>query len=81
MTDISAPHGAKTRPRWTIGDRIRKARSEVALGQHELAERLGVSAKTVTRWEAGVTQPTAETLTRIADVTQVDPAWLLVGEA
>lgn len=81
MTDTSAPHGAKKRPAWTLGDRIRKARTEGGMGQADLAAALNLSEKTIARWESGATQPDADGLVQIAEATQVDPTWLLVGEA
>lgn len=38
-----------------------------------LAERLGVSPGTITRWESGQRQPEAEMLARIAECTGIAP--------
>ena len=39
-----------------LGENIRKHRRRLDLTQDELAERLGVSFQTVSRWENGVSQ-------------------------
>ena len=41
----------------TIPEQIRAARKEAGLTQVELAEKLGVSLRTIENWEAGVRQP------------------------
>lgn len=40
-----------------LGDRIRSAREAINLSQEELADRVGVSARTVGNWERGDTDP------------------------
>lgn len=40
----------------TIGKFIAKKRKEQNLTQEQLAERLGISNKTVSKWETGVSQ-------------------------
>ncbi|MBQ8398103.1 MAG: helix-turn-helix transcriptional regulator [Clostridia bacterium] len=49
-----------------IGDNIRKYRRVLDLTQEELAERLGVSFQTVSRWENGGTYPDIELLPVLA---------------
>lgn len=53
-----------------INDRIRKARREAELSQHELAKKIGVSVITVFRWESEkVKKVPSEVLSKIAEVT------------
>lgn len=75
----TATHGHV--PEWTLGDRIRKARRHAGIRQHELADRLAVTDKTVAAWEAGYTQPAqlVDTAKRIAEITGVPWLWLLHG--
>lgn len=80
MQDINVASDTRVRPSWTLGDRIRKARSEAGMSQADLADALGVNPKTVARWEAGHTQPTLEDLDRTSDATNVDARWLVLGE-
>ena len=44
-----------------------------------LAEQLGVTAVTVSKWCSNITQPTLPTLDRIAELLEVDPRNLLTG--
>lgn len=67
-------------PEWTIGDRFRKARSLVGLGQREFAALIGVGAPAYAQWEADNSQPrnlitVAQAIERVAQV----PAWWLLG--
>lgn len=52
--------------RLTLGDNIRRYRRALDLTQEELAERLGVSFQTVSRWENGGTYPDIELLPVLA---------------
>lgn len=64
----------------TIGERIREAREAKHLDQATLAEKVGVVARTLQRWEKGEQVPDSISLTKIARVTGVHPHWLLTGE-
>lgn len=45
-----------------------------------LAQELGVSPVTVSKWCSNITQPSLPTLSRIADLLDVDPRILLNGK-
>ena len=45
-----------------------------------LAEQLGVSAVTVSKWCSNITQPTLPTLNKISEILDVDPRELLNGK-
>ncbi len=49
----------RTRPgrRGILGERLRKARTKLALTQEEAADALGVSPVTMARWETGSSRP------------------------
>ncbi len=69
-------------PEWSLGDRMWKARKEAEsrgrrLEQSDLAEMLGVSRALVSRWERGLSEPSAKQVLAWADATGVSPAWLL----
>lgn len=49
-----------------IGDKILELRQKAKLTQQELAEKLNVTDKTVSRWETGRSLPDAEMLKRIS---------------
>lgn len=48
-----------------IGENIRKARKAAGFSQKELAERLQVYQKDISRWENGERTPTMEVFTKI----------------
>ena len=66
--------------RTTIGDRIKEARESKDLDQTSLAEKIGVVARTLQRWEKGDQVPDGISITRIAKATHVHSNWLLTGE-
>ncbi len=44
-----------------------------------LAEELGVSSVTVSKWCSNITQPTLPTISKIAELLEVDPRKLING--
>ena len=44
-----------------------------------LAQELGVSPVTMSKWCSNTTQPSLQTLDKIADILEVDPRYLLTG--
>lgn len=64
-----------------IGVLIRRLRCEQRLTQRQLAERLHVSDRAVSKWENGRGCPDIALLNRLCDVLNVDVAHLLEGEA
>jgi transcriptional regulator with XRE-family HTH domain len=63
-----------------IGRRIREARVDADMSQHDLALRLGVTAGAVGQWEIGITIPKSQTLNRLPGILGVSHDWL-VGES
>ena len=59
----------------SIGENIRICRG--AMKQSELAERLGVTVTTLSRWENGQYTPNAEMIQKIADILEVPTERLL----
>ena len=59
---------------------LRKLRLDKALTQEQAAEKLGVSAQSISRWETGATMPDVETMIRLAKIfgTSID---VLAGHA
>lgn len=72
MTDIQTPT-------WTLGDRLRKARTSVDVTNQDMADILGVERNTVSRWEHDQTVPTRAILLAYAMRTGV-PVWWLEGK-
>ena len=63
-----------------IGSFIQKCRKEKSLTQEELGEILGVSAKSISRWENSVTMPDLSLITTIAKELGVEVSELLNGK-
>lgn len=61
------------------GKLLRKLRKDKGLTQKELAEKLGVVAKTVSKWETGNGFPDVSTLSALADALGVNERSLLCG--
>ena len=66
---------ARNVPQFTRGDRLRKARECAGITSHEMADRIGVSRQTVTRWEHGRHMPKAAVVLW-ATITEVPVDWL-----
>ena len=62
------------------GELIRQLRNDMHLTQRELAERLHVSDKAVSKWERGNGSPDISLLSELADVFGTDVGILLSGE-
>ncbi len=62
------------------GELIAQLRRERKLNQSELAERLGVTNKAISRWETGRGYPDIETLPKISEVLNVSIPELLSGQ-
>lgn len=63
-----------------IGAFLKELRNENNLTQEQLAEKLGVSRRTVSRWETGSNMPDFDILIEMADYYDVDMRELLDGE-
>ena len=62
---------------YVTGDSIRYLRERRHLTQRELAERLNVSDKTISKWEKNLSVPDADTLIRLAEILEVSVSELL----
>lgn len=63
-----------------IGQLILKLRKENNMTQLQLAEKMGISDKAVSKWERGLGCPDIELLTELAEIFDVDLEKLLSGE-
>ena len=63
-----------------IGEFIKELRKEKGLTQEQLAEKLNVSRRTVSRWETGNNLPDLDVLIEMADYYEVDLRELIDGE-
>ena len=63
-----------------IGRFLRELRKEKELTQEQLAEKFGVSSRSVSRWENGITMPELGILVELADYYEVDIKEIIDGE-
>ena len=64
----------------TLGKRISSLRREKGLKQEDLAEKLGISAQAVSKWETEQTCPDISLLPQLAKILGVSVDELLTGE-
>ncbi len=63
-----------------IGKFLQELRKEKSLTQEQLAEKIGVSRRTVSRWETGSNLPDMDVLIELSDLYEVDLREILNGE-
>ena len=63
-----------------IGSFLKELRKEKGITQEQLAEELGVTGRTVSRWETGNNMPDISLLVDIADFYQVSIPEIIAGE-
>ena len=54
-----------------LGREIKTRRQDLGLGQGDLADRLGVTQQTISRWEGGVVLPPPKRLAALAEVLEL----------
>ena len=55
----------------SFGGNLRQFRTDKKLSQHKLGEMLGFSARTVSDWECGNTEPDISTIKNISTVLEI----------
>ena len=63
-----------------IGSFLKELRKEKALTQEQLAEKFGVSGRTVSRWENGNNMPDISILVELAEFYDLDIREIIAGE-
>ena len=64
----------------TLNERIKTLRKEKGLTQSQLADKLGVTDKAVSKWEVGEANPDIELLAKLAEIFDVTIDYLLTGK-
>ena len=64
----------------TIGDRIRNKRKESGMTQLELANKLNITDKAISKWEQNEGNPDISILPKIAEIFNVSLDYLLTGK-
>lgn len=62
---------------YTFGNKILKLRTNLGLSQTELANKIGVTNKAVSKWENGKSKPTTNTIRKLAALFMIDVNELL----
>lgn len=60
-----------------IKDNLRRIRLARGMQQSDLADKLGVSEKTISNWECGVRDPSTANVFRLAEILDVPPSDLI----
>ena len=63
-----------------IGNFLRELRKEKNLTQEQVADKLGVSGRTISRWETGAYMPDISLIVDIAEMYDVDVRDIIDGE-
>ena len=63
-----------------VGSFLKELRKEKGITQEQLAEKLNVSGRSVSRWETGNNMPDISLLVEIADFYDVDVREIIEGE-
>ena len=61
----------------SIGETIATLRKEKKMTQSDLAQKMNVTDKAVSKWERGISLPDVETISKLADVLEVSVEELL----
>lgn len=79
-TGILKEKGGKNMNQQKVGSFLKKLRNEKSITQAELAEGLGVSNRSISRWENGTTMPDFDLLIELAQYYGVEVGEILDGE-
>lgn len=77
MRRLNAASARTVVPTWSAGDRLSKARKEAGIGVGAMAERLGVDASTISRWERA--KRVQRMVVRLYSLETRVPEWWLEG--
>lgn len=66
-------------PAWTLGDRLRKARTVKGMDQRQFADSLGVKAGTLAGWETDRQKPRdlVAIAQKVQEITGISAMWVL----
>ena len=62
---------------YVTGNTIKQLREQKKMTQAELADKIDVSSKTISKWEKNLSVPDADTLIRLAEILEVSVSELL----
>jgi transcriptional regulator with XRE-family HTH domain len=59
-----------------LADTLKVRREELGYGQEQVAQHLGVSQQTISRWEKGLALPRPGRVVQLAELLELDARWL-----
>jgi transcriptional regulator with XRE-family HTH domain len=80
MSEATGSRASAWTPQWSLGDRIRKIRHEMGLGQVEFAAKIGVTRAALGSWESGYAAGPRDVVSlakRIELLSGVPAEWVL----
>lgn len=63
-----------------IGNRLKSAREKLNLSQNQLANILNIHKQSVSRYETGERNITQKMITKLVELLNINPTWLLTGQ-
>lgn len=63
-----------------VGERIRKLRKDMKLTQDEFAKKVKLHPKQVAKYETGMTKPSIDVVSRIAEYCETSTDYIILGE-
>lgn len=63
-----------------IGERLKAIRHKAGLSQEQFAGALGYSKRALFSWELNATEPPIAILSKIRELYDVDPEWVIMGD-
>lgn len=70
---------ATQEPVWTLGERLTKAREHAGISRDEMADRLGVTERTIRNYENDAVRITRATVLAYSAETRVPFGWIVEG--
>jgi transcriptional regulator with XRE-family HTH domain len=64
----------------SIGERLKAVRVRAGLAQAAFGEALGYSRRAVINWEQNTAEPSIGVLSKLCELFDVDPKWVVMGE-
>ncbi|RAS55265.1 helix-turn-helix domain-containing protein [Vibrio diazotrophicus] len=64
----------------SIGEVLKERRIELSIKQEDLAEQMGVTVQTVSKWERGITEPKASQVTKLSQALQLSEREICQGQ-
>lgn len=78
-TNLTLSPSGGALPRWSVGDRLAKARKHAGIGSQQMADKLGCSRTTISNYESERSPVPKSVVIAWSTLTRV-PEWWIVGD-